>query len=115
LFQSFHQIKNIEDLDKVFAATNDSQQKFLFLVHLHHNENKKGLDSFKYSKIGKKYPNLRYYLISSAPKSTIYEDSTNSTLDVFSYDNYHNKIGTAFLPQSKDEIYFETNLEALPK
>ncbi|MDJ1498908.1 hypothetical protein QNI19_38630 [Cytophagaceae bacterium DM2B3-1] len=104
LFKEVALIENLDSFIYELSKFTDLNQKFLFLIHLFHNEENKGYDNFKSSKIHKNYPNLRPYLISSVPKRTIYENEMNQPLDVYSYDGFHEKIGTTFIPQTKEEI-----------
>lgn len=102
LFKDVKLIENLEKLKSVFDSFSNDQE-FLFLIHLFHNEDNKGYYKFKNSKILKEFPKLRYYIISSAPKKSIYENEDNN-LDVYTYDGFHEKIGTTFLPQKKSDI-----------
>ncbi|EDM37896.1 hypothetical protein PBAL39_15764 [Pedobacter sp. BAL39] len=108
----FQDVKLIERLEvfKTTISDADDEQNFLFLVHLHHSENNKGYDTFKNSSITRYFPGLRFHLISSAPKREIYEQDGNSTLDVYSYDNYHDKIANTFAPQTKLQIITNSSL-----
>lgn len=103
LFQDVKLIESLEDLKQILDSA-DKDQQYLFLIHLHHSENNKGYDTFKNSSIVRYFPALKYHLISSAPRRTIYEKDGNSTLDVYSYDNYHDKISNMFAPQTKEQI-----------
>lgn len=98
----------IESLEKLKSAiySFEMDQEFLFLIHLFHNEENKGFYSFKNSKILKEYPTLKYYLISSAPKKSIYEKDSNQNLEIYTYDGFHENIGKTktFSPQTKKEI-----------
>ena len=108
----FQDVKLIESLEVFKKTINDAddEQDFLFLVHLHHGESNKGYDTFKNSSITRYFPGLRFHLISSAPKREIYEQDGNSTLDVYSYDNYHDKIANIFSPQTKQQIITNSSL-----
>lgn len=110
LFQDVILIDSLEKLNEVLTATTSDEQKFIFFVHLFHNENNRGYDLFRSSKISKHYPDLVTYLISSAPKKKIY-GSGNNELDVFTYDSFHEKIGATFKPQTKKEILGKTTKE----
>lgn len=103
LFKDVIRIDSLDKLKLILERTENENQKFLFFVHLFHNDNNKGYYLFKSSKILKEFPNLNTYLISSAPKRTIYEGGNNE-LDVYSYDNFHEKIGVTFKAQTKSEI-----------
>jgi len=102
LFFDIKLIRSLADF-KDFIEDKNQEQKILFFIHLNHNKSNKGYDDFKASKISIKYPNLRTYYISSKPKKTIFQDG-NDSFDVFSYDNFHEKIGNFFIPQSISEI-----------
>lgn len=108
LFKNIHLIQSLPEFIDIIQKE-DSDQKILFFIHLHHNEDNRGLYNFKASKIKIKYPNLRFYYISSVPKKTIFIDG-NDSLDVFSYDGFHDKIGETFIPQTISEI---TSLEEI--
>lgn len=103
LFQEFHLVENLESFNSILDK-NNSTQKYLFLIHLHHNQDNKGLHTFRNEKIKKYYPDLKYYLISSAPKKKIYTQPESEQMDVFSYDDYHNKIGDMLIPQTRYEM-----------
>lgn len=109
LFQDVKLIQNLATFKQIVDnAVPD--QKFLFLVHLHHGESNKGYDTFKSSSILRYYPGLNFHLISSAPKRILYEEDGNSQLDVYSYDNYQNKIPKLFAPQIKSQFCSEHSL-----
>lgn len=106
LFKDVIRVDSLDRLKQVFKRYKDNEQKFLFLIHLFHKEDNKGYYLFKSSKIMKEFPRLHTYLISSAPKRKIYGTGSNE-LDVYSYDNFHEKIGSIFIPQTKREILGE--------
>lgn len=109
LFEDVKLIQSLADFDNVIAKQK-VEQKILFFIHLQHNKKNRGLDNFKASKIKIKYPNLRFYYISSIPKKKIFDDG-NDSLDVFSYDGFHDKIGETFIPQTIDEITSKKSLQ----
>jgi len=105
LFKDAILIENLDGLKSVLSSF-EQDQEFIFLVHLFHNLDNKGFYHFKNSKILKVYPSLKYYLISSAPKKSIYEKDLNQNLDVYTYDSFHENIGKSktFVPQSKKDL-----------
>lgn len=102
LFKDVVLIQSLPDLQK-FIERQEKGQKILFFIHLQHSENNRGVDNFKASRIRIEYPKLRVYYISSIPKYKIFKDG-NDSLDVFSYDGFHDKIGEVFLTQTLREI-----------
>ena len=109
LFQDVCQIDGLESFNKAISQYPDSKQQFLCLVHLGHLKENKGYDDFINSKILKDYPNLRYYLITSALRNEVYnKNKQNEALDVYTYDRYQEKIFTTFIPQTKAEIVDKT-------
>lgn len=104
----YKDICHIHDVDSFKEALNkysDSNQSFLCLVHLSHSKDNKGFYSFKNSKILKEFPNLNYYLITSARLSDVYGkvDSLEGSY-VYTYDSYQEKIFKTFHPQTKSEM-----------
>ena len=105
LFQFVHQIDSLEAFNDAIKIYSDNNQQFLCLVHLAHSKENKGYDDFINSKILKHFPNLRYYLITSALRNQVYDkDRQNELLDVYTYDRYQEKIFSTFIPQTKTEI-----------
>jgi hypothetical protein len=102
----FQEVILIENVDKLTSSLNSGgdDQEFLFIIHLFHNEDKRGVDLFVNSKARKIYPNLRPYVITSAPKLVAYSKEGTEDLDIYTYDGFHKKIGTTFIPQKKKEI-----------
>jgi hypothetical protein len=113
LFKDVNLIQSLADLKSIISKQKEDQQ-ILFFIHLNHNENNKGLDNFKVSKIKIEYPNLRIHYISSVPKKTIFQDG-NDVLDVFSYDSFHDKIGETFIPQTVLEIISQNKISEILK
>ncbi|RYM35719.1 hypothetical protein ERX46_01625 [Brumimicrobium glaciale] len=111
LFSDIKLIQSLADFEQIIEQE-ETDQKFLFFVHLNHSKKNKGYDDFKASKIKLRYPNLRCYYISSVPKKTIFKDG-NDSLDVFSYDNFHDKIGETFIPQISSEISSQEKSEEI--
>lgn len=109
LFKKVHHINSLESFTESLNYYSDSNQQFLCFVHLSHSKENKGYDDFINSKILKVYPNLRFYLITSALRNQVYDkERQNETLDVYTYDRYQEKIFSTFIPQTKLEI---TNLD----
>lgn len=105
LFKAVHHIDSLESFKEAIGKYSDESQQFLCLVHLAHSKENKGYDDFINSKILKDFPNLRYYLITSALRNQVYsKDKKNEALDVYTYDKYQEKIFGTFIPQTKSEI-----------
>lgn len=100
-FKNKHRIFSSSDLETIIN-TYDKDQEFLFLIHLDHSNDKAGYYSFLGSKIMQYFPNLNHYYVSRASRSKIFEN--NEPLDVYSWDNYLDKIDSTFLPQTKNEM-----------
>jgi nucleoside phosphorylase len=112
LFQEVFLVTSLNEFEQILESY-ESEQKILFFIHLFHNEDNKGYDTFISSKIKMHFPSLVTYLISSAPRRTIYEKEVNTTLDVYPYDGFHSKVGELFIPQIKaDIIGIKTDIRA---
>ena len=105
LFEYVHLITDLESFKVAIDHYND-QQEFLCFVHLSHSQDNQGYYDFLNSKIQRDYPNLRYYLITSALKNKVYEQM--ESLDVYTYDKYQEKVFSVFIPQTKGEIVGKT-------
>ncbi|MGC3948010.1 MAG: toll/interleukin-1 receptor domain-containing protein [Chryseolinea sp.] len=103
LFKSVHRVDTLDEF-KAALSKYPEDQLFLFVVHLFHNEDKKGVNSFVGARVKKEFPLLRAYILTSAPKRQAYEKDGMEDLDVFSYDGFHKRIGHELLPQKKSEI-----------
>lgn len=101
----FQEAALITSLDKLKETLNkyQSDQKFLFLIHLNHAKDNKGLASFKASKILAEFPNLKVYHVSSTSKKQIYATGENNSITVYSYDDIHILIGS-FVRQTQSEM-----------
>jgi nucleoside phosphorylase len=105
LFKNVDRIYSLESFKEAIGKYPDNNQQFLCFVHLAHLKSNKGYDDFINSKILRDFPNLRFYLITSALRNEVYDKrAKNETLDVFTYDRYQEKIFDKFIPQTKAEI-----------
>jgi nucleoside phosphorylase len=95
-FKQIIQINSLEDLTAIFEKCSDDEQKFLFAVHLDHGNDKSGYYSLRDAQVQSKYPNLTPIYVSSAPKSSIYENGEESELVVYSYTNLQDNIGSLY-------------------
>jgi nucleoside phosphorylase len=102
LFKAVHAVHTIDDFRNVLNSYPDNNQKFLLFVHVFHNEQRKGYYTFRNSKMMAVYENLNVYYISSAPKNNVQFGDQAAT--VYSYDAYHDLVGTVFKPQTKGTI-----------
>lgn len=101
LFKEVRRVHTLDEFSKIMDETEDVNQKFLFFVHLFHQD-RRGFLSFRSSKIQRDYPCLAVHYISSSPREEL--DFAGQTIPVFSYDNYHNQVGHSFIPQTKAAI-----------
>ncbi|MEP1096369.1 MAG: toll/interleukin-1 receptor domain-containing protein [Cyclobacteriaceae bacterium] len=102
LFQNSHQVYSAEEFKSTIEPYSDDQL-ILFLVHIFHNEDRKGFYSYRNSGLKKDLPGLSAYYITSAPKRNMHE--SNETFVAFSYDDFPAEVGAIFRPQKKSEIF----------
>lgn len=101
LFQNSHQVYSAAEFKHTIESYGDDQL-ILFLVHIFHNEDKKGFYSYRNSGLKKDFTGLSAYYITSAPKRNLYEN--DETIVAFSYDDFPSEVGNIFKPQKKSEI-----------
>jgi nucleoside phosphorylase len=103
-FHNKHRVYNelgfeLDDILKLYQ--NNTEQEFLFFVHLDHNSDNKGMHTFlKSSDTLLKYPNLKYYFVSRVPRKEIYEKGIQIT--VYDWEELYeiDAIDRIFIPQT---------------
>ena len=112
LFKEVAVVHSKQEFTALLERFSNRDQKFLFFVHLFHSDGKKGFFNFRNSKIAMEYPDLLFHYISSAPKNLMHQDG--ESYPVYSYDNFHELVGSTFKPQKK-AVIMGLNFEAEPR